>query len=91
MCFLEIEDYDKPKLENKNQIFNIKFNGHPDDEEIDRTSTIIEKLHKNEGKDLTLVYKRFDVTLLADTFEKFPEVCFEEDKLYPKNFVSLPG
>ena len=38
----------------------------PDDEEIGRTNTIIEKLNLTKGKDLTLIYNRSDVTLLAE-------------------------
>ena len=46
-------------------------NDYPDDEEIERTSKIIQTLNIKNGAKLTQLYLKSDVILLADVFEKF--------------------
>ena len=41
--------------------------------------------------DWTRLYNLADVTILADAYLKFEEICFREFKLDPANFLSLPG
>ena len=90
--FNSIEDYDKPvdKLENKDFFSKLK-NKCPDDKEIDRTREIIKLYNIKDGEQLTKLYCKSDVILLADVFEKFVKVSFEEYKINPLYCVSLPG
>ena len=64
---------------------------YPDDEEIERTKEIIEQFHMKDGEELTKLYCKSDVTLLADVFEKFVKVSTEEYGINPLFCVSLPG
>ena len=43
------------------------------------------------GEDLTILYCKSDVLLLADVIEKFLKVSFEEDGINPVYCLSLPG
>ena len=64
--FNSIEDYNKPvdNLENKNFFSKLK-NKCPDDIEIDRTREIIKKFNIKDCKELTELYFKSDVLLLA--------------------------
>ena len=66
-------------------------NGYPDDEEIERTNKIIETFNIKNGKELTELYLKTDVILLADIFEKFIKVSINEFGINPLYCVSLPG
>ena len=90
--FNSIEDYDKPvdNLENKDFLSKIK-NKCPDDSEIGRTREIIKKFNIKDGKELTELYCKSDVLLLACVFEKFIKVSQNEFGISPLYFVSLPG
>ena len=66
-------------------------NGYPDDEEIQRTNKIIETFNIKTGKELTELYLKSDVILLADVFEKFIKVSIKEFEINPLYCVSLPG
>ena len=90
--FNSIEDYNKPvdNLENKNFFSKLK-NKFPDDKEIDRTREIIKKFNIKGGKELTQLYCKSDVLLLACVFEKFIKVSQNEFGISPLYFVSLPG
>ena len=66
-------------------------NGYPDDEEIQRTNKIIETFNIKTGKELTELYLKSDVILLADVFEKFIKVSLKEFEINPLYCVSLPG
>ena len=70
---------------NKEDIFSKIKSKCPDDEEIQRTKEI-----KN-GQELTKIYLKSDVILLADVFEKINKISFEEHGLNPLFCVSLPG
>ena len=64
----------------------------PDDEEIERTNKIIQTFNIKNGKELTQLYLKSDVILLADVFEKFIKVSYEQFE--NKSFIlckSLPG
>ena len=66
-------------------------NDYPDDEEIERTDKIIETFNIKNGQELTQLYLKSDVILLADVFEKFIKVSIKEFKINPLYCVSLPG
>ena len=70
--FNSIEDYQKP-VNNliKEQFFSKLNNKCPDDEEIQRTMDIIQKFNIKCGEELTEIYLKSDVLLLACVFEKF--------------------
>ena len=90
--FNSIDDYKKPvdniKREN---FFNKIKNDYPDNDEIERTREIIKTFNIKDGEDLTRLYCKTDVILLADVFEKFVKVSTEEYKINPLFCVSLPG
>ena len=90
--FNSIDDYKKSvnKLEKKDFFSKLK-NGYPNDEEIQRTMDIIEKFNIKNGEELTEIYLKSDVLLLACVFEKFIKVSVGEFDINPLYCVSLPG
>ena len=66
-------------------------NDYPDDEEIERTNKIIQTFNIKNGEELTQLYLKSDVILLADVFEKFILSSYEQFKINPLYCVSLPG
>ena len=76
----------------KKEIFFSKLkNKYPDDDEIERTKEIIKVFGIKNGEELTKLYCKSDVILLADVIEKFLKVSFEEYGINPLYCVSLPG
>ena len=63
----------------------------PDDEEIQRTMDIIERFNIKNGEELTEIYLKSDVLLLACVFEKFIEISINQYDINPLYCVSLPG
>ena len=90
--FNSIDDYKKPvdNLEKEN-FFNKLKNDYLDDDEIERTKEIIKLFNIKDREELTRLYCKSDVILLADVFEKFVKVSTEEYKINPLYCVSLPG
>ena len=90
--FNSIEDYKKlvDNLENKNFFSKLK-NKYPDYEEIERTMVIIKRFNIKNGEELTEIYLKSDVLLLACVFEKFIKVSVNEFGINPLYCVSLPG
>ena len=87
-----IEDYQKPVNNLKKEDFFSKLkNKCPDDEEIERTKEIIKIFNIKNGEELTEIYLKSDVLLLASVFEKFIKVSVNEFKNNPLYCVSLPG
>ena len=90
--FNSIDDYKKLVHNLKKEVFFSKLkNKCPDYEEIQRTKEIIEIFNIKNGKELTEIYLKSDVILLADVFEKFIKISIEEYGINPLYFVSLPG
>ena len=90
--FNSIDDYKKPVHNLKKEDFFSKLkNKYPDDEEIQRTKEIIEIFNIKNGKELTELYLKSDVILLADVFEKFIKVSVNVFDINPLYCVSLPG
>ena len=87
-----VEDYQKPVNNLKKEDFFSKLkNKYPDDEETQRTKQIIEKTNIRNGEELTEIYLKSDVVLLACVFEKFIKVSVNESGINPLYCVSLPG
>ena len=87
-----IDDYQKPVNNLKKEHFFSKLkNKCPDNEEIQRTMDIIERFNIKNGEQLTEIYLKSDVLLLACVFEKFIKVSINEFKINPLYCVSLPG
>ena len=63
----------------------------PDDKENHRTRQNIKKFNIKDGKELTELYCKSDVLLLACVFEKFIKVSQNEFGISPLYFVILPG
>ena len=77
--FNSIDDYKKPVDNLKKEDFFSKLkNDYPDDDEIERTNEIIKLFNIKDGEELTKLYCKSDVILLADVFEKFVKVSTEE-------------
>ena len=90
--FNSIDDYKKPVDYLKKEVFFSKLkNDYPDDDEIGRTKEIIEIFNIKNGEELTKLYCKSDVILLADVMEKFVKVSSEEYGINPLYCVSLPG
>ena len=90
--FNNINDYKKSVHNLKKQDFFSKLKiEYPDDDEIERTEEIIKLFNIKDGEELTKLYCKSDVILLADVFEKFVKVSTEKDKINPLYCVNLPG
>ena len=90
--FTCIEDYQKPVDNLKKEDFFSKLkNNCPDDEEIERTKEIIEIFDIKNGEELTEIYIKSDVLLLACVFEIFIKVSVIEFGINQLHCVSLPG
>ena len=90
--FNSINDYKKPVNDLKKEDFFSKLkNDYPDDDEIERTKENIKVFNIKDGEELTRLYCKSDVILLADVFENFVKVSTEEYKINPLYCVSLPG
>ena len=77
--FNSIDDYKKHLYNLKKEDFFSKLkNKCPDDEEKQRTKEIHEIFANKSGENLTKLYLKGDVNLLAEVFEKFFEISTEE-------------
>ena len=90
-----LEDYEKPIDEllraGKDAYFSKTANKIPDQKEIDRTNEIIKIYNIKNGTELTELYCKADIILLADIFEKFINVSKTEFGINPFYHISLPG
>ena len=62
-----------------------------DDEEIERTMDITERFNIKNGEELTEIYLKSDVLLLACVFEKFIKIFVNQYDINLLYCVSLPG
>ena len=82
--FNNIDDYQKANDNLKKEDFFSKLkNICPDDEEIERTMNLIDKINIKNSKELTEIYLKSDVLLLTCVFEKFIKVSFNEFEINP--------
>ena len=70
-------------LISKKAFFSKLKNKCPDDEEIERTKEIIEKINIKNGEELTEIFLKSDVLLLACVFEKLIKVSVNEGGIIP--------
>ena len=75
----------------KEDFFSKLKNGYPNDEEIERTMDNIKKFNNKHGEELTEIYLKSDIILLACVFEKFIKVSVSEYGINPLYCVSLAG
>ena len=90
--FKSFEDYEVSFDSLSRESYYSKLtNSYPNEEEIERTNKIIDVFGVKNGKELTELYLKTDVILLADVFEKFIKVSIKEFGINPLYSVSLPG
>ena len=90
--FNSIDDYQKPVDNLKKEHFFSKLkNKCPDDEEIERTMDIIKQFDIKNGEELTEIYLKSDVLLIACVFEKFIKLSVNKFDINPLYCVSLPS
>ena len=82
--FNSIKDYQKP-VDNlmKEDFFSKLKNECPDDDELERTKEIMKLFDIKNGEELTKLYCKSDVLLLADVIEKIVKVSTEEYSIIP--------
>ena len=90
--FNSFDDYQKlvDNLKIEDFFSNLK-NDYPNDEEIQRTMDVIKKFNIKNGEELTRIYLKSDVLLLACVFEKYIKVSVNEFGIKSPYCVSLPG
>ena len=87
-----MDDYQKPVDNLKKEYFFSKLkNKCLDDEEIQRTMDVIKVFKNKHGQELTEIFLKSDVLLLACVSEKFIKVSVGEFGINPLYCVSLPG
>ena len=90
-----LQDYEKPigeLLKAGNEAYYSKTkNEIPDQDEINRTNEIIKLFNIKNARELTELYNKADIILLADIFEKFLKVSKIEFGINPLYHISLPG
>ena len=90
--FNSINDYKKPVDKLKKEYFFSKLkNKCPDDEEIQRTMDIIKRFNIKFGEQLTEIFLKSDVLLLACVFEKFIRVSVNKFGINPLCCITLLG
>ena len=90
--FSTIDDYQKLVDNLKKEDFFSKLkNKCPSDKQIERKKEINERFNIKKGEELTQIYLKSDVILLACVFEKFIKVSVNEFGKNPLYCVSLPG
>ena len=90
--FNSIDDYQKLVRNLEKQDFFSKLkNKSPDDKEIQRTMDVIKRFNMEDGEELTEIYLKSEVLLLACAFEKFLKVSVNEFGINTLYCVSLPG
>ena len=75
----------------KEDFFSKLKNDYPSNKEIKGLKEIIKKFNFKTGEELTQLYLKSDVLLLACVFEKLIKVSVNEFGINPLYCVSLPG
>ena len=75
----------------KEHFFSKLKSGYPDDEEVQRTMDNIKKFNIKNGEEITQIYLKSGVLLLACVFVKFIKISVNEVGINPLYCVSLPG
>ena len=75
----------------KEDFYSTLTQSYAADEEIERTNEIIKHFNIENGLQLTELYLKTDVLLLADVFENFIKLSTKEFGINPLYCVSLPG
>ena len=90
--FNSIDDYRKPvgNLKSEDSFSKLK-NKCPSDERIERTKEINKEFDIKPGEELTQIYLKSDVLLLACVFEKLIKVSVNKFGINPLYCVGLPG
>ena len=90
--FNKIDDYMKPvdNLQKEDFLSRLK-NKCPEGDEITCTKEITKVFDIKIGEELTKLYLKSDVILLADVFEKFVNISTEEFGVNTLYCISLPG
>ena len=78
-------------IKRKRIFFSKLKNDYPSDKEIERTKETIKLFFIEIGEELTQLYLKSDVLLLAYVFEKFIRVSVNELRINLLYCVSLPG
>ena len=89
--FNSIDDYKKPVDNMKKEDFFSILKKCPVVDEIEQTKAIIKLFDIKNGEELTKLYCKGDVILLADVIEKIFKLSFEENVNNPPYCVSVPG
>ena len=90
--FNGLDDYQKTVDNLKKKDFFSKLkNDYPSDEEMERTKEIIKLFKSKNGEELTQLYIKSDVSLLAYVYEKFIKVSANEFGINPLYCFSLLG
>ena len=90
--FNSIEEYQKPVNNlKKEDFFSKSKNGYPVDKVMERTKGIVKLFDIKNGEELTEIYLKSDVLLLACVFEKFIKISVNEYGVNPLYCVNIPG
>ena len=90
--FISFKDYQKPVNNlQKEDFFSKLENGYPDEEKIEKTKEIINMFNIKNGQELTQIYLKSDVLLLACVLQNFTKVSVNEHDINPLYCVSLTG
>ena len=90
--FNSLDDYKQPVDNMKKENFFSKLKSIcPNNDEIQKTKEFIKTFDIKNGEELTKLFSRGDVSLLADNFEKIIKIFIEGNGINPLNCVSLPG
>ena len=90
VLFNSIDDYQEPVNNfEKVDLFIYLINASPSDGKIKRTKEIIRQFNSKNGDELTKLYLKSYVILLADIFEKLIKACIDEFDINPLYCVNL--
>ena len=89
--YFNLDNFDKPLNLTKDDYWSTLTQSYPSDDDIKRTQELIDEKQIENGRELTMLYLKMDVLLLADVIENFVESSTREYKINPLYSYSLPG